>query len=104
MKCRKTFKGSGTRCASCGPVVKRPSGRGYDHQWRKVRAEVLTAYGIQESQWNRYAVDHNPPYNPEIEPDHAMYQLIPRLIRDHNRKTAESDTRRDHKGRFSGKS
>jgi hypothetical protein len=63
---------------------------------------VLRDHGIPQDQWPLYAVDHNPPYNPEVEPDHSKYKLVPRLIEDHNSKTAREDTKRDHKGRFSG--
>jgi hypothetical protein len=52
---------------------------------------VLRAYGIPEEKWHLYAVDHSPRYNPDIEPDHEQYTLTPRLIADHNRKTAAED-------------
>lgn len=77
--------------------------RGYDHTWRKVRAEVLTEYGIPKELWSQYDVDHNPPYNPNIESDHRNYELIPRLHADHSRKTAVEDTPRDKKGNFARK-
>lgn len=67
------------------------SRRGYGAAWRKVRARVLRAAGIPQEQWHLYAVDHNPPYNPEVEPDHEKYTLIPKLISEHNRKTARED-------------
>ncbi len=104
MSCRKTFQGEGTKCRACRPADTRPSNadRGYDHAWRKVRAEVLEEHGIPRELWSKYAVDHNPRYNAAVEPDHRKYNLIPRLMRDHNRKTAIEDTRRDYKGRFSG--
>jgi hypothetical protein len=52
---------------------------------------VLRAHGIPKEKWSLYAVDHNPPYNPAVEPDHEKYTLIPRLITEHNRKTASED-------------
>jgi len=67
------------------------SRRGYGAKWRWIRRKVLREAGIPESMWSLYAVDHNPPYNPEVEPDHEKYTLIPRLIADHNRKTARED-------------
>jgi 5-methylcytosine-specific restriction protein A len=67
------------------------SQRGYNVAWRRIRARVLREAGIPESMWSLYAVDHNPPYDPEVEPDHEKYTLIPRLIADHNRKTARED-------------
>jgi 5-methylcytosine-specific restriction protein A len=72
---------------------RRPSAsrRGYDAEWRRIRERALRDAGIPESRWSLYAVDHNPPYNPEIEPDHTRYTLIPRLISEHNRKTARED-------------
>jgi hypothetical protein len=76
--------------------------RGYDYTWQKIRVRVLKEFGIPKEQWSLYAVDHNPPYNQEVEPDHTRYQLVPRLIAEHNRKTAREDTKRDHKGRFTG--
>ena len=30
---------------------------------------------IPHERWNLFDVDHNPPYNPEIEPDHEKYEL-----------------------------
>lgn len=78
------------------PVYKerpRPSStaRGYGWQWQKIRAEVLTRAGIPESEWSLYVVDHRPAYNPQIEPDHRKYELVPMLRADHNRKTARQD-------------
>lgn len=74
-------------------VDARPSAarRGYGHGWKAVRAEVLRAHGIPESQWRRYAVDHRPAYNPDIEPDHRKYQLTPMLLGAHSRKTIRED-------------
>jgi 5-methylcytosine-specific restriction protein A len=68
-----------------------PSSRGYDREWRKVREEVLARYDIPRRLWPRYDVDHNPPYNPAIEPDHRKYTLIPRLHAEHSSKTARED-------------
>lgn len=84
---------------------RRPSSsvRGYGRTWRRVRERTLRAHGIPPDRWPLYAVDHNPPYDPEIDPNHNHYTLIPRLIAEHNRKTATVDTKRDELGRFSGK-
>lgn len=78
------------------------SARGYDANWRKVRAEVLTSAGIPETDWPKYVVDHRPPYNPAIEPDHRKYQLVPMLKADHSRKTVLHDQNRS--GNSFGKS
>lgn len=78
--------------------------RGYSSEWRKVREEVLKKAGIPFEDWEYYDVDHNPPYNKYIEPDHRKYQLIPRLHAEHSRKTATCDIKRDNKGRFVKKS
>ncbi len=48
--------------------------RGYHAQWRKVRAEVLRAARIPESEWCDYDVDHEPRY-PLLGPDHYLYRL-----------------------------
>lgn len=71
----------------------RPSStkRGYGWGWRKIRIRVLREYGIPEEQWNRYDIDHNPAYNPAVEPDHNMYDLIPRLHSEHSKKTVRED-------------
>ena len=71
----------------------RPSAaqRGYDVGWRKIRCKVLQKAGIPRAEWWRYDVDHNPPYNPAIEPDHEKYTLIPRLHGEHSRKTVIED-------------
>lgn len=92
-KCRQRYTG---RFCSCSPDT-RPSSfdRGYDAQWRKVRISTLINHGIPEDQWPLYAVDHNPRYDQNIEPDHTRYTLTPRLIADHNSKTATEDTPRD---------
>jgi 5-methylcytosine-specific restriction protein A len=68
-----------------------PSRRGYCRAWRKVREEVLERYGIPRHLWSRYDVDHNPPYNPAVEPDHRKYTLIPRLHAEHSSKTCHKD-------------
>ena len=67
----------------------RPSAarRGYGRGWRQIRERVLLAAGIARADWPKYDVDHNPPYNPEVEPRHEAYVLIPRLHADHSRKT-----------------
>jgi 5-methylcytosine-specific restriction protein A len=68
-----------------------PHKRGYDAEWRKIRAEVLVRHHIPKAQWGAYDIDHNPPYNRLIESDHRKYELIPRLRSDHSRKTATQD-------------
>lgn len=65
--------------------------RGYGAEWRRIREAVLGQAGIPRSEYSRYDVDHNPPYDPEREPDHRKYQLIPRLHADHSRKTVCED-------------
>jgi hypothetical protein len=104
-----THRGEGALCAQCKPVAQpkkgRPSNseRGYGREWRKIRKEVLRSYGIPEQDMKLYAVDHNPPYSRDIQPDHRMYSLVPRLIAEHNSKTAREDTSRDERGRFKGR-
>lgn len=78
------------------------SRRGYGAEWRRIRAEVLTAHGIPRDQWSRYHVDHRPAYNPDVEPDHRKYQLVPMLAADHNRKTAQEDGGFGHRRRVGG--
>jgi hypothetical protein len=69
-----------------------PAKRGYGREWReKIRPRVLREHGIPRDQWHLYDVDHNPPYDPDVEPDHIKYQLVPRLRPDHSRKTARED-------------
>ena len=93
------FAVSGGYCEAHSPLAEQAktdrraaaNKRGYGAAWRKVRARVLRAAGIPEGQWYLYAVDHNPPYNPDVEPDHEMYTLLPTLIVEHNRKTASKD-------------
>jgi len=72
---------------------KRPSSprRGYGRDWQKIRAEVLTKTGIPRNLWPLYDIDHNPPYNPAVEPDHRKYTLIPRLHGEHSSKTCRED-------------
>jgi len=72
---------------------KRPpaSERGYDATWRRVRAEVLRAAGIPESEWPKSGVGHRPRYNPALEPDHREYELVPMLRGSHSSKTATQD-------------
>lgn len=68
------------------------SRRGYNWYWYKViRPKVLKNYGIPKENWHLYDVDHEPPYNPDIESDHEKYTLIPRLRSEHSRKTAKFD-------------
>lgn len=71
----------------------RPSSakRGYDREWRKIREQVLIAHGIPRSQWKYWVVDHRPRYNPEVDPDHTHYQLVPMRKEDHSRKTVHHD-------------
>ena len=103
--CRNTFIGTGSLCPACKPADPRQgsSNRGYDREWRRVRVRVLESCNIPRDQWRLYAVDHNPPYNKAVESDHTKYVLIPRLISDHNHKTATEDMVRDYKGQFKGK-
>jgi len=72
---------------------KRPhsGARGYGPVWRKVRAEVLRAAGIPENEWHKWAVDHRPRYNPELEPDRRKYELVPMLRGSHSSKTVSQD-------------
>ena len=80
----------------------RPSSskRGYGSAWRRLRARILREAGIPRDQWSLYAIDHRPPYNPEVEPDHTKYELTPMLKSEHNRKTANADQERDERGRW----
>lgn len=72
---------------------RRPSStqRGYGRTWQAIRIRVLVAHGIPEDRWPEYDIDHNPPYNPAIEPDHNKYQLTPKLHGTHSRKTVRED-------------
>lgn len=95
---------SSLTCPDCPKRKKdtRPSRskRGYNSYWYKVRQEVLQSYRIPRELWPLYDVDHNPPYNKEVEPDHRKYTLIPMLKAEHSRKTAREDVKRDKKGKF----
>jgi hypothetical protein len=79
------------------PFVRQPDNResstkrGYGRSWRAIREHVLARHGIPRERWSEYDVDHNPAYNPVIEPDHTKYQLIPRLHAEHSRKTVRED-------------
>lgn len=75
------------------PVDERYSAsrRGYGRGWRVIRERILAAYGIPRERWIYYDVDHVPAYDPEREPDHNKYQLIPRLHAEHSRKTVLED-------------
>ena len=94
--CRQTFSGSGCLCPLCRPSDNRqsPAKRGYGRAWQKIRETVLSSAGIPSEQWPLYDVDHNPPYNPALEPDHLRDNLIPRLHADHSSKTAKEDQNR----------
>jgi hypothetical protein len=67
----------------------RPSSarRGYDGEWRRLRAETLAAAGIPREDWPLYDVHHEPPYNPDVEPDHRKYRLTPLLHGEHSGET-----------------
>lgn len=71
----------------------RPSSskRGYGAEWRRIRKRVLQEAGIPRDQWSLYDVDHRPAYNPDIEPDHNKYTLVPMLHADHSKKTAKEN-------------
>ena len=71
----------------------RPSAakRGYGREWQNIRKIILAEYGIPKERWPLYDVDHNPPYNPDVDPNHWNYELIPRLHSEHSRKTAKQD-------------
>lgn len=97
-RCGKTFRGKGQYCDKHKPDFRRwdkkrgnSASRGYGHEWRKIRIEKLSEYGIPMERWPDYDVDHNPPYNPDVEPDHRKYELIPRLRSEHSKKTATED-------------
>jgi hypothetical protein len=105
VSCRQEFTGAGSLCPDCKPKDMRQSSadRGYDREWQRIRREVLKEHGVPQWEWSLYDVDHNPAYDPDVQPDHRSYTLIPRLKSDHSRKTAREDTRRDESGRFAGK-
>lgn len=67
--------------------------RGYDAQWRKVRAEVLSKAGVPENEWPAWDVDHEPRY-PLLGQDHALYKLTPVRRPQHSSKTL----RETHRG------
>lgn len=69
------------------------SSRGYNRSWQSIRARVLAEHNIPKVDWPRYDVDHNPPYDSKVEPDHTKYTLIPRLHADHSRKTIRESIR-----------
>lgn len=104
---RRTCDGMGLGCTDCPrrKTDRRPSRskRGYTNEWRRVREEVLGRSGIPRSDWPLYDVDHEPPYDPAVEPDHRRYTLTPLLRSQHSRKTASKDTLRDREGRFAKK-
>jgi hypothetical protein len=78
---------------SLQPIPVRPSAhaRGYDATWQRIRIIVLSRAGIPREDWHLWDVDHDPPYNPEIEPDHLKYRLTPHPHGDHSSKTARDD-------------
>ncbi len=93
-----SYTGYCERHAPAVPVLSvssrsRPSAsrRGYGRGWQRIRARVLTASGIPQSDWPLYDVDHRPPYDPDVEPDHSKYELVPMLRSEHSRKTARQD-------------
>lgn len=98
-RCGKVFTGPGKYCDKHKPDHKKrwdkmrgnSAKRGYGHEWRKIRIEVLKANNVPIELWPEYDVDHNPPYNPDVESNHRMYTLIPRLRSDHSKKTAKED-------------
>jgi hypothetical protein len=69
-----------------GPDRPHSGARGYDAQWRKVRAEVLSKAGIPENEWPSWDVDHDPRY-PLLGPDHSLYRLTPVRRQRHSAKT-----------------
>lgn len=78
------------RPARTGPA-RSSAAAGYGYQWQQIRAEVLRRAGIPRADWPRYDVDHDPPYNPSLQPDHRRYTLTPMLRSAHARKTARQD-------------
>jgi len=65
--------------------------RGHDQEWKRIRIEVLKKYGIPEEEWVKYVIDHRPPYDPAVEPNHRCYTLIPMLRGEHSVKTNRYD-------------
>jgi hypothetical protein len=74
------------------PVDRRGrTSHGYGHGWARIRREVLRAHGIPEAEFHLWDLDHRPPYNPKIEPDHRRYDLVPMRHGTHSTKTARQD-------------
>ena len=69
------------------------SSRGYNTEWKKIRARVLRNAGIPMQDWNLYDVHHKPDYNPIIEPDHNKYELFPLLHGMHSSETGRNKNR-----------
>lgn len=65
--------------------------RGYGRGWRRIRERALTSYGIPRHDWPLYDIDHRPPYDPDVEPNHSRYTLVPMLRSNHSRKTAREN-------------
>lgn len=83
------------------PDKQRQRGSFYQHygpEWPKIREEVLQAAGIPRERWPLYDIDHDPVYDPDIQPDHRAYKLTPLLHSEHSRKTATQD----HNKRYGG--
>jgi hypothetical protein len=70
-------------------VDDRPSSsrRGYDSSWAALRRRVLREWGIPKEEWPLWDVDHEPCFDPDIEPDHSAYKLPPRKHGEHSSKT-----------------
>ena len=64
---------------------------GQDAAWKKIRIGVFKKHGIPESEWRNYVVDHRPPYDPSVEPDHLKYTLVPMTRAEHSKKTNRHD-------------
>ncbi|OQY32040.1 MAG: hypothetical protein B6241_12500 [Spirochaetaceae bacterium 4572_59] len=62
-----------------------------DSEWKRIRIETLKAHNIPESQWKDYVIDHRPPYDPRVEPDHRNYTLVPMTRGEHSKKTNRYD-------------
>ncbi|MCG8453435.1 MAG: hypothetical protein MI717_09675 [Spirochaetales bacterium] len=113
-KCGITHSEKGELCPSCKaqkPVSEwqKDKRRRYSSsEWKRIRANVLSEYDIPQDEWHLYAVDHRKPdgsggYDPTWSTNHEDYVLVPMLLTDHNRKTANQDVFRDENGRFVGK-
>ena len=78
-------------------VDRRPSApaRGYNHDWNRVRTQVLRDAGIPKELWPKYDVHHSPEYDAQIEPDHRKYTLTPMLHGEHSAETGHSRGRGD---------